>query len=851
MSIATISTTTTPTLNYKELVKKYQLPGTEEIFRSHEGLLVFRQLEGNLKPVYERYLQEKQKAAGIVAIVLYMDRLVIPKTVPQIDKDVHVMICSRTIEVEAGGTLVLPENNPDTEHSIYTQQLTGSLTIQAGSKSVKLEQKDFTALGVKVSYANGKIQQETLKEYELEEYMKWGEPLFRFASTLFQLAAIVCASEKQEEWKAGQAFVKWICALYQAGKDKDAQDLYLHSSNFLANYPPFAATKTILVPVLSQQAQQEEVEAILKALKTYEGYYQTVMNTAKSVADRKAAGNLMLEKSKDVVGKYDQRLKTIQGEIKQKRGYLENMKKKFQDQEKTIKALDQQFQKDIKTWMEARKREALIAAASAVFDFAAAAASAAVTGGATSGAAAAKGVEAGKKVVEAAKKTNELAQKLKQLKEIIAKIVDVLKKLAVMMKQIENARKVIKGKETRLPEVPPATVDLIGGLADWDAFVVDMKAVMKFILDDPGPPRPPQIVGTYQKELEKLAIYGKARLAEQAEVIKAEQEELLLLLEKRVHTNESGRLQKYIDELNEQNKNNTLLLQCLFQSRLYLSVWCFLAFQAYRSAFAYETLSQPEKSPSALQSAGEFESAVAKIIQATNKARATIFPQQTSRNLEIKAATTQPVEQEIIQRLKNDRQVSFILLADQQLMLDQADPAWTALPLPLKTNMFDEKQRVRVVRLRCILEGVPLKVKQHLKLYLEVAGLSMDRKYQNAGIDYYTFAVPPWRLVFEYRPKEQSDPPNAKVIRDTVLGLDRIITTDGEIEVSQQKYYYQPTPFTTWNLRLSGNKNDLPLDQLSALRLEWVVSAGDKGKSSEQEMEQEVEVIFQMLQESE
>jgi hypothetical protein len=98
---------------------------------------------------------------------------------------------------------------------------------------------------------------------------------------------------------------------------------------------------------------------------------------------------------------------------------------------------------------------------------------------------------------------------------------------------------------------------------------------------------------------------------------------------------------------------------------------------------------------------------VAKIIQATNTARATIFPQQTSHNLEIKVATTQPVEQEIIQRLKKDRQVSFILLADHQLMLDQADPAWTALPLPLKTSMFDEKQRVRVVRLRCILEGVP------------------------------------------------------------------------------------------------------------------------------------------------
>lgn len=767
---------------YQETIERAAIPATSERQELRTKYLV-RDLVVSLDEVIN--------AAGETypQIQIYADVLKIgSQAAPLQLGEVTFLIVARKLEVEGHRTIELSETSQGLV--LYAQELAGSLQFtHAQDPAWTLEQMPDEGVGLEIYAEAGRVQHKTIQRIE-SSMLEWGRPTRLLFTTQFQLAAALFSSHPAET----QALLRWIIFL-TSGRSV-ASDLQEQSESLLTR-SLLTASHATFVPYLSLEAYQREAQALFGPVKTYETQYERFQDQQASLADRQQAVRLMLQQNGAIIEAHQQLLARAQQELEQVMAHAEEAKEKCKAQQYRVEVAKIEFEYGLKVWEIEAKWNAMRRMFLAVGDFAISVATAAATGGGGSAEAIATALSALQAMKDLVGESDAIYKEMQHLLASMEKMQALSEALDALLKSL-YALTQGQGSEVNFPHLLAPDLDLISGQAEWDVFLATTNVYLQQALNAP-------IEGAagYQLESEKLAIYGKAFLASQATVVKAAQELWQLQVQATVSQRLQAPLQAYLDVLEEDEERYAATLQLLFQQQLNMKCWLFLALQNLVWAYQYEALTTHEPIPPISSTALQMEEALAGITRKLNAVLEQLKPP--------------PQESRFPQYILAEVESHSAYAGVMDALREQREATIT---IPLNDFAFRGLDRVRVLKVRCLLQGVSIPTGRRVSLTLESSGISTDRWQDHT----YQFAAAPSKRSFVYE-NLRADMDGIATIRDEVLEVDRAIMTDGEVADEYTNHYSRPTPFTQWRLALDDTEGIIDPSSLVSLKLIWFVSA--------------------------
>lgn len=700
-----------------------------------------------------------------------------------------LLLVARQIDIAGTRTVLIGEDNGLV---VYTQGITGALDFKHSANphasGWTLSEMPVDHVGLDIYGEENQIKHDPIKTMK-NDMLRWLRPTRLLLTTQFQLAAALFVSHPVET----QALLHWIIYLTQGATE--ARDLHRQSEALLTRSLLVPST-AVFVPYLSLQSYEREAHALFAPVKAYEAEYTRFVDKNASLAERQAAVRLLIQHNEATIRAHESLIVLAQQALAQAVTNAESARKKYEDQQYQVKIAKIDFEAGMQIWQSHQYWSGVRRMFLAVTDFALSVGSAVASGGASTGEAIANGSQALQALIAL---VGELDEIVKQIQVVLASMEHLDKMIADLEELIESLLERTQGKpEAELPWPEPTTpnLDLISGQAEWDIFMATTVALLQVAIDE-------RIGGAaaYKLELDKQAIYGKAFLASQAAVFKACQELLQLQIQAQVSQSQQAPLQEYLQELTDNEELNTAVLQLLFQQQLNLKCWLFLAMQNLVWAFQYETLTDAEMVPSITTPILQLEEDLATLVRKLNNVRESLNPPPQSVQTTLLITTSEPAHSAydgIIAALRDKREAT--------------------IPLTVDEHAFRGLERVRVKRLRCVLQGVRIPPGRRISLTLENSGVQMDRWQEQT----YPFVAAPSRRKFVY----EHDHADATLkIKDELLDITYAITVDGEVAEEQRTSYYRPTPFSQWTITSDDVEQVIDFSTLQSLRLAWLVDA--------------------------
>jgi hypothetical protein len=310
-----------------------------------------------------------------------------------------------------------------------------------------------------------------------------------------------------------------------------------------------------------------------------------------------------------------------------------------------------------------------------------------------------------------------------------------------------------------------------GGQQEWDALEVEVNYIFEKFRDgllqqiEGGP----QYHRAYQRLLVCTRSLSQCRLA----VAKANTQLAELKL-RRITAGRSVEIaQKRLDEIKERAAQIDMLAQFVFNTTLDSKRTVYLAMEAHNRAYLYFTLAKAAPPlPRITASVDAFDKAVGDIASKQLRREALDPPPQTMR--EVVYTVNSP---SVMEELRSNGCAS-----------------WT---LDTANRSFDGLARIRIDRVRVLVEGA--RSNEPIEVQIQTAGLYAD-KVPTGGTN--QFVSQPTLRRFVYNPSWTGDG-------------NRGIVIDGDIARRYKDDFFNPTPFTTFTIRVVG-RNDGKVD-LSAV----------------------------------
>lgn len=648
--------------------------------------------------------------------------------------------------------------------SVYSAEVGGVLAAnisreQGGSEI--LDAGDYkTGIGIQFSKDSDQhLQFKTLQQASLASLLTKGKvptliakELDMSLSILYQMATAMIGKDTPTARKVLQGIKTFSTDLPMF------YDQYLQSSALLAELN-LEGAQLNFVPVLNAQTYKEVAVGFVTALKAFEDNYNYFDAAVNNKEDQLKYGQLMLDNLKTSQSFTARLIAQAENNMRIAENALENTQKNMRDASLAATFAGGDFSVGIKVWEAKEKLSAAFSICTAVITFAPLMgrmfmgdASAAGSAGAAA-AQAASAANAGVKALSAWEKFNKIMDMLAKSMENLTKVGRLLGGLSVFINKVRKAAEKISQAEQIGDFVIPSS-DNITAQTEWNIFKEQVDSMMAFVVEQ-------GIDGAraYRLALVTLSIYGKAQAEAQAALLQVTQEAARLYLQQAADLEMETTIKKYLASLKDDQQSYSKAKYDAFVMIMNIKRNMFNAERNYTRAYKYWALRESTITPSILKTANDLLIDVGRMNLDYADALAGFdripqdFGNQTGSN-----ATVEITSADSLKLFKETGNINFAININDPFL-----KSWN---------------RVRITRIRVWLYGLPT---TEVELTISNSGQYADRN----GANTYRFSSKPTELNFSY---------------NEAAGQVSGIIMDGEIASELTGKYFEPTPYTEWNI---------------------------------------------------
>lgn len=737
--------------------------------------------------------------------------------------DRAALIFARRIELAGRASVTIGRMEPDSpELLIFAQEVVAresgkpaALTINVVRPGLDGEpavishdvQPDPVAAGATgLRWAQEALQPEPMAPTQLDPaFLIEGEPLRLALMTTFQLAVLLST----EQFALSVAQLRWVASLAQASPD--TRDLAMQAgamaSSQLAAHA--AGANALLVPQLDNSIYAAEAVACLDLLKLRQQHWENLrarQDNDQQWADAVRASLAEQQNQKQLALKLEQQAEESRWQVLAARDIAA---KQVVTSQALLRQRELDFELGIRRWKEKETDQARIDLAMSIFkvlqqvpavvaagpEFSALPAIETVASVGTTIVAFIGASPPSREKPADIKADAETKKSREQLQENLVSgakgaaegakgIYDAaikINQIAAMAEQMEaNSRNILdqinKTVDSAMASFDVQGLDMVtGGAQEWDLLAVAIEdafdlegGLLKRIAGGPE----------YRLEFRRLIIHGKSLSQARLAMAKANAQ-LAELIQRRIVAEQSVAIaERRLGQLSEQLRNDATLAQLAFGKVLDAKRSIYMAMEAYHRAFQYFTLLDAQQAPALPRitaSVDAFAEAVKTISGKLLTHSSLVQPPQTM------------------------NEVVFTLDDPALLQVLRASGGFVTWALAADAPAFHGFGRVRFTRVQVFAEGVT--TPNDLEVQIVTSGVYTDKKPHGGT---RRFVGEPVQVRFVYS------------------GGDKTIKFDGDIARRYEDDFFNPTPFTTWTLRiLCRHGGALDLAAITSLKIQF------------------------------
>lgn len=580
----------------------------------------------------------------------------------------------------------------------------------------------------------------------------------------------MAASVYDQAPQTSLAMLTWVERVLRAApalRNQDAftENLYLQVAN-LKQFIQFATQNDNYVPGLDRSLYESTYVAYLDAMEAYQDRYDLFMQQGRDLADRATDAGLMLANLEDAVSAESQIIARSVTQVGSLESSLDTQRSDFNAQSFNVTVAERDFQQGVLDYKQQQRIKIAIEVVETIAS--AGTAIAGTAGGDPSGLIefATSIPETTQELISLAEQIEAIGQLLSDVREASAGISALSADSSVSVSDDELANNFAQLNVT----VP--TLEQVN-LA-WEAFIINARAQMQGAIDE-------DIGGAsdYLVALEKLVSQGKAISATEVALAQELSRQIDLRISAEVNRAQVARINNLIGEIETQQSALATLETEFFRALNSLKRPMFVALANYEAAFNYWALEDSNVEPSLNRSYEEYRRDIAFL-------------------REQEAAT--------LDRF-NPRPQNFMLavmdINHPQQLKDFAGDGELAFSIRLDNLDFDEFDRIRLDEVNVILKGAGLQEGQRYSIDVRTTGEYQDR----LGTRDFSFNAEPLFRRISYT-----------LVDAQTSEVD--VITNGAIASDYAINYFEPTPFSTWSIRLR-NPESFDLSQVESIQVEF------------------------------
>lgn len=479
----------------------------------------------------------------------------------------------------------------------------------------------------------------------------------------------------------------------------------------------------------------------------------------------------------------------------------------FAQAQHNVQTIQIEFQQiGIPEWEREQILKAIISLATAIVTFGVGIAGMLVGDEAAGAASAGAAVDGAKAVEAAAKAGSDIAKMAKQLADVmkqLKKIIEGLKKVYELSMAVVEASKNIQKAESsaaKMQAIDTSTdgVDL-SATYEWQVYQLNADAAMA------GPiSQGVEYAGDLKLAIDAVAIYGQALAAAQLAAINAGQAYAKVQLQLALSQAQQQQLQQYVDGLVAGEQPVLAMMQQFYQRYLDVKSSLFAALEGYQASYFYWALQPSSVNPRIIDP-------VSKISVGLSDLTAITLDQANA------LTRFSPPPQSMTQQQ--------VIIDDPAVLSALKSTGSASWAIQLNNANFSGMDRVRLSLVRVWLESTPMPTADYeVQMAITNSGNYLDQ-FQGTP---YQFTAQPLTRGFKYRVSKTNEGSYDRIMAN---GAYAYIEIDGAVDQEVSYAYFEPTPFSEWQIKLNKSTAALDLSGVTRIVMEFAGSAIFRGQS--------------------
>lgn len=721
-------------------------------------------------------------------IVVFADTIEVPENFNLVVNNQNILIFARKIVGQGTPTFVLGQQGSAASVSVIAGEIETPINVLAFQSDGSITRDAVSGEegnGTSVVLAGSHYRRTTIDSNTTGQMKLATDPFTDIVNRSFDMAATLFDTNPE----LSLDLINWIeQSLRHAGSvvedDPILSDLYLQTVAF-KQFISFSTKESNYVPYLDKVLYQDKYEAYLNAMIAYQAQWDIIQDRNTVIEDKIEASKLALANIEDVLRAQGSIITQTQSNIDKIGDSLTEIDAQYKAQELVTLDARTTYLVGVENWKTQQQLNAALAIFKAIAEI-----GSAVSGVFTGNLSGVNDLtEQLAKTPEALEKAKNLVTNIKSVTGIIDSVTKTISGISQLTNDVKSAIKFQKVSEAmdgfnfNIPTLNESNLA-------WDLMITEIRSNLRYA-DSLG------IKGArqYLLELEKQVLLGKAINITQLNFAHEQAKLIDLLLTNNVTTNQQQRLNTAIEGYQLDSDSFDSVERELSRVLMHFKRPMYVALSNYVQAYEYWALKPSEITPSLNKSYLDYQFDLASIESEYVNALSSFQP--APQDFTIDNYTISSPEQ--LESFANTGELNFTIPLEQ-----------------VQLCAFD---RVRLSTVRVFLEGENLPYGKQLNLRVSSSGNYADR-YENQD---YQFSSNPVSRAFYYR----LDDPTTN---------DVSIITDGSVANKFEYAYFQPTPFSSWNITLNNfdktdQTNNQYLKDIEQIRVEFLGSGIPNGNS--------------------
>lgn len=701
-------------------------------------------------------------------VFIYADVVTVPAGYEFTLTGSALVITARLVEVQGGAKATLVRSGLlDARIIVFAAEIEGSMAATGADSTVALGPLDDNAVGVNIALQTSGLSRNPLANLQTTMLVA-GSDFYGALTSSFQFATALFETKPE----IADRILQWI--ITATSPSADFRRLFLQASG-LAVLLRASAGKTPYVPELSMELYKQEANVYLTSAVAYESNYKRLLDQGASIADRKAAAQLLLSGIDDNIDYTKKVINQVKSNLDSAIKAVASARRAFSEQRSNVARAKVEFKAGLDEFQIEKRAELAVKIIGAIVEFATAAGELAIGDG-----------PQGAQTVEDLVEEFEVAEETAKSMLVVVNLLTVVNKLITLSDEIFAATQSSGlGSLGDIQRVIDALASTTGSDKSDDALQSTAWNEFRVQADNQlGVAVSLGVKGSteYKTALDFLCIRGQAMTENQLASTALVQELVRLSLQLDSAVSQRARMAEHINGITEAAGINVQLLQMAHDRYLDTKRSLFATILNYRFAFQYWALQESQIQASMVRDVADVRNDLQKVIN------------DLFQDYEMALQKLRPIPQPLLSIVvsTNDADILGQLRTNKTV-------SWS---IPADTPEFSGFDRIRITNLSVFLDGA---VAGGKPIYVSIS--SSGNYADKLRGQTLAFAGPPVDKVFSYVP----DP----------LKID----VPGAIVAELQYAFFIPTPFTTWTITLPDAHNaSLDLSGLTGIRMEFAGS---------------------------